>query len=368
MAEAEWASALGPAMLPDGKLLGNSVGWHKSPIDGSLWMHAVVGVHFVSASVSRVQHAIEDNAWSVQQLVAVGERRAAFIPQLIGAFHESINIKHQLTGDTILHHCARERRSDLVESWLVGGRYTPIANELGLTAVQVAILGHEKGIARMLYRALAQSSMNATTSPHVTAELALLASTIPELVPQFLCDVEGAVVRVLGTFRSELVRPAEVLGLHNAELPTEEAAADSGNVTPRAWVHVFDGLEQKVLVAYKVVLMPELLGGEVSGPFHTIVERCNAEVFESKMMELVVQSKWERNVWPKLRWIIVGYAGALGLASMSMVASSGFGKAGSLQAESAAWVDVAQVAVLVVETAALGNEVHQQVRRCARLF
>ena len=100
------------------------------------------------------------------------------------------------------------------------------------------------------------------------------------------------------------------------------------------------------------------------GPFHVIVERCSAAVFESRLLELVVQSKWERNVWPRLKWIIAGYAAALGLSSVAMVASAGFGRPdSSLGLESVAWVDVAQVAVVVVETAALGNEVHQQVRR-----
>ena len=49
---------------------------------------------------------------------------------------------------------------------------------------------------------------------------------------------------------------------------------------------------------------------------------------------------------------------------MAMLASAGFGR--SVELESTAWLDVAQAMVVVVETVALGNEVHQQVRRCAR--
>ena len=220
----------------------------------------------------------------------------------------------------------------------------------------------------MLWRALAKGCLNSRSAPLVTAELALLASTIPELVPQFLRDVEEAVVLELGTFRSELVRPAEVLGLPSAKLPPGDAAADNApaatGATPVAWAHAFGAhLEPKMLVAYKAVLMPDLLGDAAHSPFHAIVERCTAAVFESKLMELVVQSKWERNVWPKLRRIIVAYAAALGLSSVAMVASVGFGKpASSHEGGSAAWVDVAQVVVMLVETVALGNEVHQQAR------
>ena len=130
----------------------------------------------------------------------------------------------------------------------------------------------------------------------VTAELALLASTTPELVSPLLGDVEGVVVRTLGTFRSELSRAAEVLGLSTMELLAKDAAAGSArddgaptDATPRAWAHAFGAhLRSKLLVAFKVVLMPEVLGDATSGPFHMVLERCNAEVFESKMMELVV--------------------------------------------------------------------------------
>ena len=52
---------------------------------------------------------------------------------------------------------------------------------------------------------------------------------------------------------------------------------------------------------------------------------------------------------------------------MAMLASAGFGRsAGSGELESTAWLDVAQAMVVIVETVALGNEVHQQVRRRAR--
>jgi hypothetical protein len=361
-------------VLPAGKLLGNSVGWHQSPVDGSLWLHAAVGAHFVGASVSRVRHATEDHAWGAAQLVTVGERRPGFIPTLVASAPTCINIRSYATGDTVLHHFARTRQIELVAAWLDSAQshYTPIRNRAGDTPVQVAIRYHEKGIARVLWRALAQGSMNAVSSPLVTAELALLASTMPELVPQFLGDVEGVVVRTLGTFRSELSRAAEVLGLPTMELPAEDAAAGSARdddaptgATPRAWAHAFGAhLKPKMLVAFKVVLMPELLGDATSGPFHLVVERCNAEVFESRLMELMVQSKWETNVWPRLRWIIGGYATALALSSTAMVASVGLGSPSSLEHGSTTWVDTAQAAAVVVEVAALANEVHQQVCGC----
>ena len=73
------------------------------------------------------------------------------------------------------------------------------------------------------------------------------------------------------------------------------------NETPkiRVLLVLFWGIPRRAFEARLVVFIN-------LGPFHVIVERCNAAVFESRLLELVVQSKWERNVWPKLRWIIVG--------------------------------------------------------------
>ena len=43
------------------------------------------------------------------------------------------------------------------------------------------------------------------------------------------------------------------------------------------------------LVAWRVVVLPGLLGDAESSPFHEIVARCDASVFDSKLLELIVR-------------------------------------------------------------------------------
>ena len=56
-----------------------------------------------------------------------------------------------------------------------------------------------------------------------------------------------------------------------------------------------------------MVLLPDLLGDGDSSPFHSIVTHCEAAVFESKLLELIVQSKWEENVRSQRYWSLFFY-------------------------------------------------------------
>ena len=52
---------------------------------------------------------------------------------------------------------------------------------------------------------------------------------------------------------------------------------------------ILSNTKPKTLVASKMVLLPEILGDGDSSPFHFIVTHCDASVFESKLVELIVQ-------------------------------------------------------------------------------
>jgi hypothetical protein len=80
------------------------------------------------------------------------------------------------------------------------------------------------------------------------------------------------------------------------------------------------------LVAFKTIMLPGLASdsGDTSGggAFHAIVANCDAVVFESPLMQHVIQYKFETNVLPTLRQAAVLYTGATLLASAATLASS----------------------------------------------
>ena len=115
------------------------------------------------------------------------------------------------------------------------------------------------------------------------------------------------------------------------------------------------------LVASKVLLLPHFLGDRSQSPFHTIVRRCGSDVYESKLMSLCVQSKWETNVWPRLRVQLLLYLVSLALASSAMVASSVDGDETSTDGMGLA-VHILQAVMAVSEVLSLANEAFQLVR------
>eukprot|EP01045_Picozoa_sp_COSAG04_P024257 COSAG04_NODE_3003_length_3287_cov_40.351631_1_plen_743_part_01 len=81
-AEVEWLTAFRCMALPAGDINGLTVGWRPKPdaaADGSsgeslpVLLHAAVGAQFCVVGVDTARHAVEDNAWGVEQLIALTE-------------------------------------------------------------------------------------------------------------------------------------------------------------------------------------------------------------------------------------------------------------------------------------------------------
>eukprot|EP01052_Picozoa_sp_SAG31_P017697 SAG31_NODE_1222_length_9294_cov_4.099184_3_plen_192_part_00 len=89
------------------------------------------------------------------------------------------------------------------------------------------------------------------------------------------------------------------------------------------------------------------------------MENCDSSVFESKILELVVQCKWSENVWPKWRLLALAYMLSLVIASAAMVLSAAQSQ-DSLEPSQV--VDALQVACALAETIALMYEIHQMLR------
>ena len=388
----EWAQLLPGMALPvaGGLLAGNTLGWGQvsrgdgltQPNDdlaGQSWvLYGAVGSQFVVADVAATHCAIEDNACTTERLVFISEQYPELVVALAQSAPHLVNIRDSETGDTVLHHLARTRQTEQLHVWFdSGATVTPIKNAEGQTAVMVAISMEQTDVAQLLWRAL-PCPVNLFAAALVLEELRMLPMSHPYLVKSFLEDVEPAIMQTVTTFRTSLVRPAEVCGLPTISLANTETAEgsgdaaatpgseeDSANIVPAAWAGKLPTDQPKTLVASKVVLLPNILGDAKNSPFHAIVTHCDASVFESKLLELIIQSKWEENIRFPRQLSIMLYGCALAVGSAAMLASAARDSSSS-EGEAATFVDVLQGLMICFEVVALGSEGWQLVRASLR--
>ena len=128
---------------------------------------------------------------------------------------------------------------------------------------------------------------------------------------------------------------------------------------PSIWSDKCPADSPKQLVAWRVVVLPELLGDAESGPFHEIVARCDASVFDSKLLELIVQYKWEENVRAHRMRSVAAYGCACVIATVAMLVSVTSEDVGT---DSYRAADVLQGLAVVIEVSSLGLEAFQLVR------
>jgi hypothetical protein len=112
-------------------------------------------------------------------------------------------------------------------------------------------------------------------------------------------------------------------------------------------------------------MLPGLAGdpGETSGggAFRAIVTNCDPSVFESKMLQLVIQYKFETNVLPMLRRVVMVSSGAILLASAATLASARQLEGGS--DSNWMYIDVAQGLMVAAELVQLFTEARQLARQ-----
>jgi hypothetical protein len=96
-----------------------------------------------------------------------------------------------------------------------------------------------------------------------------------------------------------------------------------------------------------------------SNAFHAIVANCDTSVFESKLLQHVVQYKFETNVLPKLRQEVLLFTAATLLASVATLASSRHLEGGSEQA--LVYIHAGQGFMIVAELLSLFSEVRLHV-------
>jgi hypothetical protein len=378
-AEADWSVALAPMALPPGTLNGLTIAVPAEGAASAARLQIAVGSEFVEFDVGHARRAMDDNAWGYAQLVQLAANAGPVaVGHLMGRAPHCLNIRDTTTGDTLLHHCANTGNAALAEACLAPeALFVPIANADGKTALHVALERREQPLARVLAESLMLDLTDATAAL-VTDALRTAALTTPEAVLPLLHAIEATVLVAQTTVRT-LHHRTEVIGLaepmltpldlerKDLELFDSERADGLESATGldlAPWNNTFPSANKHAthtLVAFKTLMLPGLggnpedtLGG---GAFRTIVANCDTSVFESKLLQYVVQYKFETNVLPKLRRVVLLSGGAVLLASAATLASARQLEGGS--ESNWVYIDVAQGLMVAAELAQLFTEARQ---------
>jgi hypothetical protein len=344
--EADWGTALAAMALPPGTLNGITLTAPAADAAVAARLQVVVGSEFVEVDIGIARRAMNDNAWGYVQLVQLAAKaKPAVVTDLMGRAPHCLNIRDAATDDTLLHHLANIGNITVMEACLCSEAavFVPIANATSKTALHVALERRQQALARVLVENLTPDLTDATAAL-LTDALQTAALTMSEAVLPLLCAIEATVLVEYATART-LHHRTEVIGLAEATLtlldpgrkdlePFESEGASAGlgstaSLDLAPWNKAFPSVDKSgthTLVAFKTLMLPGLAGnpGDTSGggTFHAIVANCEASVFESKLLQCVVQYKFETNVLPTLRHAAVLYTGATLLASTATLASS----------------------------------------------
>jgi hypothetical protein len=241
----------------------------------------------------------------------------------------------------------------------------------------VALERREQPLVRIVAECLTQD-LTDTTAALLTDALQTAAVTMPETVLSLLHTIEATVLVEQATVRT-LHHRTEVIGwaaptltpidleLKNPEPFESEGAAgleSAVGLDLAPWRGAFPSGDKDAthtLMTFKTLMLPGLAGdpGDMSGggAFHAIVTNCEAVVFESKLLQYVIQYKFETNVLPMLWREVLVSSGATLLASAATLASARQLEGGA--EESWVYIDVVQGLMAAAEVVQLFTEVRQ---------
>jgi WD40 repeat protein len=308
--------------LPNGHIQAPTVGCVASlGKEPSLMVHAAETSSLVQFDLATFSTAIADGSFTAAQLIAMSARRPETIADFARQFPDAVNVQ-RTDGNTVLHALAETDKNFEVDKWLFEtAAYTPIANNEGVTALNIAISRYNVGLCQSLVNNLS-ATLNAVSARLLTDDIRSLATTMPRLLLPCLQAMErGPAFQLLSTFRADLDR-TEVRGmdrLHTASLLAREKAE------PTLWHHLESSSTTKgngVKVLCKVLVMTDFIGNPNVSPFHIITRECDATAFKSKLMEMAVEFKWNVNVARLVRAHLLWHIFVVALASTVMVAAT----------------------------------------------
>lgn len=356
------------------------VGW--IPDTKANLLYLACGRRQITIDVDELALAAEDGCMSCQQMVAVSKYR----PDLIGSLVEKspfiLNRRDPETGDTVVHECARSVDSGrLLSSWLMteqtetqlgGCGWLPIANKnmkfssakaeregcgrFGRTALHEAIATHSTTGVTIICQAL-HKELGPIQACLLQDALALLAITMPESVAEALTLLEPSLLLRQPLSLEFLARDdvQDIGTTVRVEIHREEARASdvfmankhgpSDNLGERK--HVWRKFQsdhpkaEEEPVHCFVLALAGFLGNACAedespklGPsapctnnrtYSLIVKHCGSEVYNSRIMRLATQFKWETSVKPLQTKLMFVYFFGVCLSTATMLSCTNAG-------------------------------------------
>ena len=200
--EPAWSRCFRTLLLPAGKILFHTVRWVTDPSgveepDGEeesapppLILQAAIGhqLHLINITAF-IRSFEEDGNFSVQQLRPLSDIIPDAIPLLLERLPHAINLRDPETGDTVLHHCAREGSVLLAatKAWLDGADapYELLPDVDGNTALRVAVEKHHADIASALLASL-NPRLPLVKTELLTQDLVAVAGFLPGHLVEFI--------------------------------------------------------------------------------------------------------------------------------------------------------------------------------------
>jgi WD40 repeat protein len=191
-----WSKCLRAMMLPPGDIPFHTICWmsHPPPAEADrdspappLVLQAAVGMELHMIDVSAfIRSFEEDGNFSLEQLNRLSDNSRDAIPALLEKWPYIINYRDDVTGDTVLHHCARSGNPTATELWLTGTvPYTPVENADGRSALLEAIDKQQLKAARLLVQLL-DRGLDLERTRSLTNDLMAIADKWPRQIVDFV--------------------------------------------------------------------------------------------------------------------------------------------------------------------------------------
>ena len=198
--EPAWSKCFRTLLLPAGKILFHTVRWVTNPPEAEegeeesapppLMLQAAIGheLHLINITAF-IRSFEEDGNFSVQQLRPLSDIIPDAIPLLLDRLPHAINLRDPETGDTVLHHCAREGSALLAatKAWLDGADapYELLPDVDGNTALRVAVEKHHASISSALLASL-NPQLPLVKTELLTHDLVAVAEFLPGHLVEFI--------------------------------------------------------------------------------------------------------------------------------------------------------------------------------------